>query len=58
MTESEAYELYDEMLDTEGEVRAGGLSFSPSDILKELDQVAYDCGFNDFCDAEGIEFDD
>ena len=42
---------FDDMLDESGTVEAGGYSFYPSRILKELDPVAYSCSLNDYADA-------
>ena len=42
---------FDDMLDESGTVEAGGYSFYPSRILKELDPVAYRCSLNDFVDS-------
>jgi hypothetical protein len=64
--EEYTHEDYDNMLDEEGVVVVGGLNFSPSDIIKNLDPIAYRCGFNDFqkyktvyiCDDCGLEYDD
>ena len=42
---------YDELLDESGTVEAGGYSFYPSRILKELDPTAYRCGLNDYADS-------
>ena len=42
---------FDDMLDGSGTVEAGGYSFYPSRILKELDPTAYRCGLNDYVDA-------
>ena len=56
MLESEAIEQYNEHLDT---FDIGDLVHIPtSGALKELDPTMYDCGFADFCDAEGIELED
>ena len=55
---SEAYERYDDMLDEAGPVMIGGIEFYPSRILKEMDPIAYDTGFNDYMDACGIDTDD
>jgi len=46
---------YEAMLDEEGPVQVGCLSFDPSAILRELDPTAYACGFSDFNDAEQSE---
>ena len=42
---------FDDMLDESGTVEAGGYSFYPSRILKELDPVAYSCSLNDYADS-------
>lgn len=56
MDEDEAYELYDEFLnEMDGEIQVGGCVFDASRILKELDPIAYQVGFYDWMDAEGIE---
>ena len=57
-TMEEAYELYDQMLDESGPVVIAGLDFYPSDILREMDQIAYDTNFNDYMDACDIDTDD
>lgn len=58
-TMSEAIEAYDEYLN---EIHAWpfvlGQEFAPSDVLRELDPIAYRTGFHDWADAEGIETDD
>lgn len=41
---------FDELLDESGAVDAGGYSFYPSRILKELDPIAYSCSLNDYAD--------
>ena len=46
---------YDEMLDSEGEVNVNGLSFYPSDIIKNCDPIAYRCGKNDYDASFDIE---
>lgn len=35
-----------------------GSDFAPSDILRNLDPIAYKCGWIDWCDAEGVDTDD
>lgn len=57
-TEGEAYEMYNEMLnDCYGEINVG-VVFEPARVLEELDPIAYNCGFNDFCDSNEIEIED
>lgn len=52
LTEQEATELYDDMLDDCNEVvQVCGMSYNPSRVLKEVDPIAYNCGFSDFCDS-------
>ena len=57
-TMEQAYDAYNQMLDESGPVVIGGLDFYPSDILREMDQIAYDTGFNDYMDACDIDTDD
>jgi hypothetical protein len=50
--ESEGLALYDEMLDElHSPIIVGGIEFDPSRVLKELDPIAYQCGFNDWLDS-------
>ncbi len=52
-------ENYDEWLDEiYGEIMIGNISFLPSRILKELDPIAYRCGFSDYIDSLDIENDE
>lgn len=51
ITEYEAFKLYDKSWDENGLVKLGNLTFEPSQIVKQLDPVAYRVGFNDFCDS-------
>ena len=49
VSESEFDEFLDEFLDeSEGSITVAGMEFSPSDILKSCDPVAYRCAKNDF----------
>jgi len=53
MDEQEATKLYDEYLD---ELPLESvISYPTSYVLKEVDPTAYDCGFADFCDSQGID---
>lgn len=50
--ESDAFALYDEMLDElYPTMDIAGIEFEPSRVLKELDPIAYRCGFNDWLDS-------
>ena len=44
-------EEYDDILNEEGDVKVAGLTFSPAQIVKELDSTAYRCGLNDYVDS-------
>jgi len=45
---------YDDSLDSCcDEVKIGNLRYSPSQVLKAVDQTAYRCGFVDWLDSEG-----
>lgn len=57
MTEQEAIKQYNEMLN-EMKVENLNLPMTTAGILKECDPIQYDCGFADFCNAEGIELED
>jgi hypothetical protein len=46
------------MLDESGPVVIAGLEFNPSDILKEMDPIAYRTSFNDYMDSIGVDTDD
>ena len=49
ISEREAYERYDDMLDEcHEEVKICGHSYQTSYCLKEIDEIAYRCGFSDF----------
>lgn len=53
ITEDEAFEAYDEMLDSVyDEVTVGSSTWSPSEILREMDPIAYNCGFLDYEDSQ------
>jgi hypothetical protein len=57
-TYQEALDLYEQMLDEAGPVVIGGIEFSPSASLKEMDPIAYGVGFNDYMDSMDIDTDD
>ena len=44
--------------DIEGDIIIAGITFSASDILKELDPIAYNEEFNNYCDYMGIDTDE
>lgn len=51
--EIDLYERYDEMLDDCYEIiRIGTMEYCPSNVLREVDPIAYRCGFNDWLDSE------
>lgn len=51
ISESDAEELYDDMLNDMEWCKVGTMEFAPSRVLQALDPVAYNCGFSDFCDS-------
>jgi len=52
-------EMVDEMIDDEGDVIIGNLTFSRSEIVKRLDPVAYRIMVNEIIDShiEDLEYD-
>ena len=58
MNANAAYNRYDDMLNESGPIVIGGIEFYPSDILKEMDPIAYDTNFNDYMDSIGVDTDD
>lgn len=51
ITEEQALEMYDEMLDEGGPVIISGIKFSPSVALLGLDPIAYKEGFSQYIDS-------
>jgi hypothetical protein len=46
------YDEYDDFLDECNEtVKIGSLKYSPSYTLKNVDPIAYNCGYSDYTDA-------
>ena len=41
-------EQYDELLDEQGDIKIGLLTYSPSDVLKAVDPIAYRVGLADY----------
>ena len=48
---------YCNMLDEQGYVDIGSLTFSPSEIVRELDETAYLCGLEEYIDSLDVEDD-
>ena len=48
ISEREAYERYDDMLDDGGDTLICGHFYQTSYCLKEIDEIAYRCGFSDY----------
>ena len=46
-----AEETFDDVLDMEEDVVVCGLSYSPSIVLKRVDEVAYRCYLHDYADS-------
>ena len=52
----EQYESYDNFLDDiYPEIKLGFVSYSPSQVLKSVDPVAYELGFQDYLDFQNQE---
>ena len=58
MNANAAYNRFDDMLNESGPVVIAGQEFYPSDILKEMDPIAYDNMFMDYMDSIGVDTDD
>ena len=53
LTDYELHERYDEMLDEcYGTVSIAGLDYDTARTLKDVDPIAYRCGFCDWLDSE------
>ena len=58
-TISETVAAYDDMLNASYDPSdIAGLTFDAAHILRELDPIAYKCGWLDWCDSEGIDTDE
>ena len=59
MTQNDILEMVDEMIDCDGDVVIGNLTFSRSEIVKRLDPVAYRIMVNEIIDShiEDLEYD-
>lgn len=55
ITETEAYEMWDDFLDEMETVKIGTLQYSPSRVLREVDEIAYWCGMLEYIDSLGYE---
>ena len=42
---------WDECLDEEGRVKIGSLEYFASYVLKQVDEIAYHCGLNEYVDS-------
>lgn len=58
-TEEDLYSEYDNMLDeVSEEIKIGSITFSASQVLKEMDETAYRCGFSDYTSEDWQEIQD
>lgn len=59
MNRTDILEMVDEMLDSEGDVTIGNLTFSRSEIVKRLDPIAYREIANDIVNShiEDLQYD-
>jgi len=51
-------QAHDEFLASLGTVTIAGIEFDCATILKEMDPIAYDEKFANFCDAMGFDYDE
>lgn len=51
MENNDYHDEYDNMLDEISTVQIGSLEYSASRVLKEVDDIAYYCGYNDYVDS-------
>lgn len=58
LEEGDAYDRYDEYLDELGDVKIGSLTYAASRTLKQIDEIAYNCGYNDWVDGEITELEE
>lgn len=59
MSEDAAREEFDSIMrDNYGDVTVCGMQMDALYVLKNMDEVAYDEAFNDYCDANDINIDD
>jgi hypothetical protein len=59
MTENEALKQYDkELNDIYEQINICGLNYEVARTLREVDEIAYRTGFNDWCDSQGIDLDE
>jgi predicted nuclease with TOPRIM domain len=58
LDESNYEEQYRDMLNEDGDVYIGGISFEPARILEEVDPIAYNCGLSDYVSSISLEEDD
>ena len=49
----EQVEMYEEMLNSEGDIVIGNLRYPPSQVLMSVDPIAYKVGMDDYADAMG-----
>jgi len=58
ITEQEAYEIYDDMLnECTPNIQIGYIEFEASKLLAEHDPIAYRTGFNDYLDIINEDYD-
>tara|TARA_R110000824_G_scaffold35603_2_gene111393 strand:- start:16066 stop:16335 length:270 start_codon:yes stop_codon:yes gene_type:complete len=57
-SQADLEDMFDEMLDEEGEIHIGSLTYSKSWALKQLDPTAYRIGVNELEDSLMEDFED
>jgi len=57
ITESEAEELYEDMLNELSPIKIGNLKYETSRVLREIDPIAYRVGFSEYLDVLNEHYD-
>lgn len=56
MNLTDAFDRYDEWLNNQ-DVEVAGITFEAARVVRQLDPIAYRCGFADYCDSYEIDQD-
>lgn len=51
MTEDELIAGFNDALDSQGDIKIGGLTYTPSQVLEAVDPIAYRVGLSDYADS-------
>lgn len=56
ITDTDLNNMYDEMLDEQGEITIGSLVYYPSTVLERVDPIAYRIGLSEYYDSISDEY--